>query len=97
MPPKNLPEGAKKIYIAAEENARKTTCKDSGDRKDECANRVAWSAVKRKYKKGADGQWIPKAEEFSMAITRASYDKKTATRRWNIQRKSDGRSQVQGH
>ena len=84
MPPKNLPEGAKKIYMAAEENARKSTCKDAGDRMDECVNRVAWSAVKRKYKKDASGNWIPKAEfeEFSMAIIKASYDKATATRRW---------------
>jgi len=84
MPPKDLPEGAKKIYLAAEKNARKSTCKDAGERQDECVARVAWSAVKRKYKKDASGKWTPKADvqEFSMAIVKASYDKKTATRRW---------------
>jgi len=84
MPPKDLPEGAKKIYLAAEESARKTTCKDAGDRQDECVARVAWSAVKRKYKQDSSGKWIPKADvqEFSMAIVKASYDKATATRRW---------------
>ncbi|HEX9261112.1 MAG TPA: hypothetical protein VF893_01120, partial [Candidatus Bathyarchaeia archaeon] len=35
-------------------------------------------------RKGSDGKWTPKAElaEFSMAITRASYDKATGVRRW---------------
>jgi len=84
MPPENLPAEAKKIYLAAEESAKKTTCKDAGERQDECVARVAWSAVKRKYKKDASGKWIPKADvqEFSMAIVKASYDKATATRRW---------------
>lgn len=83
MPPENLPAGAKKIYNAAEANARKTTCKDEGDRKEECANRIAWDAVKNKYKKVGD-KWMPKAElaSFSMAITKTSYDKTTDTRRW---------------
>jgi len=82
MPPKNLPEGAKKIYLAAEANARKTTCKDRDDI-EECSNSIAWSAVKEKYKKVGE-KWVPKAElqEFSMAITRTSYDKRTNTRRW---------------
>jgi len=82
MPPSNLPEGAKKIYVAAEANARKTTCKDRED-KDACANAIAWSAVKNKYKKVGD-KWVPKAElaSFSMAITKTSYDKLTNTRRW---------------
>ena len=38
------------------------TCKDEGERKDECAARVAWSAVKEKYKKDKDsGEWVAKA------------------------------------
>jgi cation transport regulator len=83
MPPENLPAGAKEIYKSAEANARKTTCKDRKD-KDECAAKIAWSAVKRKYRKDADGNWVPKAEvqEFSMAIVKASYHKATSTRRW---------------
>ena len=84
MPPKDLPSGAKKIFVAAEANARNTTCKDEGDRKDECASRIAWSAVKEKYKKVGD-EWVQKAEivSFSMAITKTSYDKLTNTRRWS--------------
>jgi cation transport regulator ChaB len=83
MPPENLPDAAKKIFVAAEATAKSTTCKDRSD-KDECASKIAWSAVKRKFKKDADGNWIPKAEvsNFSMAITRTSYDKSTDTRRW---------------
>jgi cation transport regulator len=83
MPPENLPAKAKEIFVAAEASARKTTCKDRED-KDECASKIAWSAVKRKFKQDADGNWIPKAEvfNFSMAITRTSYDKATDTRRW---------------
>ncbi len=84
MPPKDLPSGAKKIFVAAEANARNTTCKDEGDRKDECASRIAWSAVKKKYKKVGD-EWVQKTEliSFSMAITKTSYDKRTNTRRWS--------------
>ena len=83
MPPENLPAGAKKIFVAAESNARTSSCKDAGD-KDECVSKIAWSAVKRKYKKDKDGNWILKAEvaSFSMSITKASYDKLTDTRRW---------------
>jgi cation transport regulator ChaB len=83
MPPKNLPEGAKKIFVAAEAKAREGTCKDEKD-KEKCINSIAWSAVKNKFKQDEDGNWIPKAEvsRFSMAITRTSYDKATDTRRW---------------
>lgn len=81
MPPQNLPEGAKKIYEAAEANARKTTCKDRED-KDACAAKIAWSAVKKKYRKSGD-TWVPKADvEFSLAITKSSFDKATNTMRW---------------
>ena len=51
MPPENLPAGAKKIYVAAEAAARKGTCKDSGERMEECANRAAWSAPSRDCRK----------------------------------------------
>jgi len=86
MPPSNLPEGAKKIYVAAEKAARTGTCKDAGDRMDECVNKVAWSAVKKKYKKSGDN-WVRKEnadlKEFFLAITKASYNKETQTMRWN--------------
>jgi len=77
--PSTLPSGAKNIYVSAFNNAYKNTC--DGD--DECSARIAWSAVKSKYRKEGE-TWTPKAEvqEFSMAIVKASYDKKTSTRRW---------------
>jgi len=81
--PSTLPDGGKKLYVSAWNGAYEGTCEDRSDR-DECASKIAWSAVKRKYKKGADDKWTPKADvqEFSMAITRTSYDKCTNTRNW---------------
>jgi cation transport regulator ChaB len=81
--PSTLSGAAKTLYVGAWNGAYKSTCKERSDR-DECASKIAWSAVKRKYKKSNDGKWVPKAEvaSFSMAITRTSYDKLTNTRRW---------------
>lgn len=58
MPQGNLPEGARKIYLAAEASAKKSTCKDRED-KDECIAKIAWSAVKSKYKKVGE-KWVRK-------------------------------------
>jgi cation transport regulator len=85
VPPSTLPKHAQEIYLAAEENAKKTTCKDRAD-KDACASKIAWSAVKRKYSKGADGKWHAKSEaevEFNFTIVKAAYDKATGEMRWN--------------
>jgi len=81
--PSTLPEAGKNLYVSAWNGAYKGTCKDRSDR-DECASKIAWSAVKRKYKKGADDKWTPKAnvQEFSMAITKTSYDKVSNERHW---------------
>jgi len=81
--PSTLPDGGKKLYVSAWNGAYEGTCKDRSDR-DECASKIAWSAVKRKYTKGANDKWTPKADvqEFSMAITRTSYDKVSNTRNW---------------
>lgn len=56
--PSTLPMAAKKIYVAALNSAYEGTCK--GD--DACAAKVAWSAVKEKYKKNAGGDWVAKSE-----------------------------------
>jgi len=56
--PKNLPKHAKEIYVSAWNNAYGTTCKTRSDR-DECASKIAWSAVKKKYKKEGD-TWVAK-------------------------------------
>lgn len=81
--PDILPAGAKKIWISAFNGSWKDTCKDRSDR-DECAAKIAWSAVKKKYKKSGD-KWVKKSEmlkEFSIAIIKASLDKATGEMRW---------------
>lgn len=81
--PDVLPAGAKKIWISAFNGSWKDTCKDRSDR-DECAAKIAWSAVKKKYKKSGD-KWVKKSEmlkEFSIAIVKASLDKATGEMRW---------------
>ena len=84
MPQGNLPEGARKIYLAAEASAKKSTCKDSEDR-DACTAKVAWSAVKSKYKKVGD-KWVRKESDalaqFSMAIVKAPFDNNTGEMKW---------------
>lgn len=82
--PTNLPAGAKEIFRKAEAGAKKSTCKDAGERQDECVARVAWSAVKKKYKKVGD-KWVRKADlvEFDLYISKASYDKATGEMLWS--------------
>lgn len=56
--PKNvkshLPDSAQLIYLKAFNNALEQYTDEI------VACKVAWSAVKRGYKKGADGNWTPK-------------------------------------
>lgn len=59
-----LPAHAQDIYKDAFNRAY-DEYKDPEDRKqggsrEEAAHRVAWSAVKQKYSKGADDKWHPK-------------------------------------
>jgi cation transport regulator len=56
-----LPEHAQEIYKEAfnhawDEYKDPDKRRDGADR-EEVVHRVAWSAVKRKYEKGEDGQW----------------------------------------
>lgn len=51
-----LPVTAQEIYLAAFNAAFSGTCKDRDDR-EVCANKIAWSAVKRTYEKGDSGTW----------------------------------------
>ena len=59
----NLPEGAQKIFKEAFNNAwdqYSDPKKRRGDAsQEEAANRVAWSAVKKKYEKKND-KWVKK-------------------------------------
>uniref|UniRef100_A0A832M3J6 Cation transporter n=1 Tax=Oscillatoriales cyanobacterium SpSt-402 TaxID=2282168 RepID=A0A832M3J6_9CYAN len=50
----HLPKHAQEIFLAAFNNA------EAEYQGEEAAFRVAWSAVKRKYEKGEDGDWHPK-------------------------------------
>ena len=59
---KHLPEHAQHIYMSAfnhawEEyaNVKKRRTPES---REQIAHKVAWSAVKKKYRKGANGQWV---------------------------------------
>jgi cation transport regulator len=49
-----LPEHAQEIFRAAFNSAW-----DQYDGDEERAMRVAWSAVKEKYEKSDDGDWVP--------------------------------------
>ena len=58
----HLPQRAQTIYMKAFNAAYKTYA-DSDKRqdnafRDETAARVAWSAVKKKYRKNRDGKWV---------------------------------------
>lgn len=66
--PSNLPKHAKEIYVSAFNNSYATTCKKRSDR-DECAAKIAWSAVKKKYKKVGD-KWTAKALSLGEKIRR---------------------------
>lgn len=60
----NIPKHAQEIYKEAF-NSAWDEYKDAEDRRDdasreETAHRVAWSAVKKKYEKGANGKWKKK-------------------------------------
>ena len=60
----HLPKHAQEIYKEAFNSAYKEY-KDPSKRKtsddlEETAHKVAWSAVKKSYKKGENGSWIKK-------------------------------------
>ncbi len=61
----NLPSHAQDIYREAFNHAYKEY-KDPSKRKsygshEETAHKVAWATVKKKYTKGSDSNWHPKA------------------------------------
>jgi len=59
--PDTLPAHAKEIWVAVFNSAWKGTCAKEGERRDECAHRVAWAAVKRDYKQDAGGKWVKRS------------------------------------
>lgn len=58
-----LPDDGQRIFLAAFNAAYEGTCKNDPDL-EECANRVAWAAVKEKYEKqGDEGQWVERTRK----------------------------------
>lgn len=80
-PVKNvLPDHAQSVYRNVFNSAYTGVCK--GD--DSCSARYAWGAVKKKYHKGKDEKWIENSlVEFSLYISKASFDKATGEMRWS--------------
>jgi hypothetical protein len=83
MPTGNLPAEGKKLFEEVYDKALKGSCKGEKD-PEACAAGSAWKAVKSAgWRKDAKGQWHKgDLVEFSLAITKASYDKATGERRW---------------
>ena len=52
----NLPEHAREVYRAAYNSAEE----QYGE--EECAHRVAWSAVENEYQKNEQGNWVEKGD-----------------------------------
>lgn len=61
-----LPAHAQDIYKEAFNSAwdeyKSSSDRTKGGTREETAHRVAWSAVKSKYEKGADDKWHPKSD-----------------------------------
>jgi cation transport regulator len=63
---KHLPKHAQEIYLKAFNNAWEeykspASRKDKSSSREEVAHKVAWSAVKAKYRKASDGNWVEKS------------------------------------
>ncbi len=60
-----LPGHGQEIYRAAYNNAwdeyRKPTERKGDSTREETAHKVAWAAIKRKYKKNEKGDWVEKS------------------------------------
>ena len=74
---KNLPKGQQTKWRKGFNSAYEGTCKDRGDKRDQCASKVAWSQIDDKYK-GKSSALV----SFSMAIRSATHDKQKDTLRW---------------
>jgi cation transport regulator len=56
-----LPEHAQDIYRSAFNNAWDRYGERDPDRREEIAHRIAWSAVKKRYRKVGDA-WVPRVD-----------------------------------
>lgn len=79
----HLPDAAQTMYRKVFNSAWDGSCKDAGN-KDECAAKYAWGTVHKHYHKDGD-KWVANESlvmDFSITITKATYDKITNERRW---------------
>jgi cation transport regulator len=58
--PETLSGHAAEIWRSTFLSSYNGTCKKRSDR-DACAAKIAWSAVKKQYKKGKEGKWVEKS------------------------------------
>jgi len=65
---KDVPIHAKQIFVAAFNSAYADTCKDKGDKREQCSFAVGWGAVKQKYEQNKEGKWVEKKEETQSII-----------------------------
>ncbi len=60
----NLPAHAQEIYLKAFNNAwdqyKESKERKGNESREETSHKVAWAAVKHKYKKGGSGKWEKK-------------------------------------
>lgn len=62
-----LPTKAQEIFMAAFNSAYDSTCDDRQD-KEQCANAIAWGAVKRSYEKDENGEWVEITTNSELAM-----------------------------
>jgi cation transport regulator len=62
-----LPTKAQEIFMAAFNSAWDSSCDERQD-KEQCANAIAWGAVKRSYEKNDAGEWVEMKQKQHDAI-----------------------------
>jgi cation transport regulator len=60
---------AAEIWRAAFLSAYDGTCKERGDQRESCAASIAWSAVKNKYRKDDQGEWVERESPAAIIDT----------------------------
>ena len=81
----NLPDAAQSMYRDVFNSAWEGSCKDA-ENKDECAAKQAWGVVHKHFHKDESGNWQSNKSlvvDFTIKITKATYDKLTNERRWS--------------
>ena len=74
----HLPRGAQDTFREAFNQAWITYCSKDPDRLEEIAHRVAWAAVKRRYRK-VDSEWLLESGERTRGAVLMLHTSSTAT------------------